>query len=301
MLDTKSTWDRLVERLAPSRELRDRILGNRFYQGMSSGFVGSQEYMAMEALYDFYSSGEYDCLVVDTPPSRDALDLLEAPQRMTDVAGARVLTWLAAPSRVGWRALNVAATPFVRMADRLLGGEVLAEIAAFVGDMQALYAGLRERGATTYRLLRAPLTGFVVVTTPEPRPFAEAAFFCTRLREYSMPLRAVVVNRVLPAQLRHPGAAAAARAVVEERDLAVWLGSLVGERPAGDVIRRVGEAWVLLHQLADQQQTQIAQLGRLGRVPVVQLPAAEREVADLAALARLAGQLRGHGEPRGGE
>jgi anion-transporting ArsA/GET3 family ATPase len=288
MLDMKSTWDRLVERLAPTRQIRDRILANRFYQGISTTFVGSQAYMAMEALYEFHVSGEYDCIVVDTPPSRDALDILEAPQRMTDMVGARVLAWLSGPSRVGWRAVNFAAAPFVRMADRLLGGEVLAELAAFVGDMQQLYAGMRERGAAVHRLLRAPQTGFIVVTTPEPQPFAEAETLCARLRDQAMPLRAVVVNRVLPDVLRHEGAAAAARAVLDDPAVASWFAGTLGDHTGTEAARRIAEGYLLLHQVAERHARQVGQLGRLGRVPVHRLPVVDREVADLATLTALA-------------
>src|SRR5258708_18018103 len=101
MLDMKSTWDRMVERYAPNPQAAQRILRNRFYQGISDAFVGSHEYMAMEALYELHSEGEYDCVVVDTPPSRSAIDFLEAPNRLSDFVGGRLLSWLAPPSRIG--------------------------------------------------------------------------------------------------------------------------------------------------------------------------------------------------------
>ena len=218
MLDMKSTWDRLVERLAPDRQSVERIFRNPFYQGISEAFVGSHEYMAMEALHQLYTAHEYDVLIIDTPPSRNALDFLEAPTRLGDFVGARLLSWLAGPTRVGFRAMGFAATPFMRMADRLLGSEMLADLAVFVRDLQGLYGGVQQQAREVYRLLRAPGTAFVVVTTLEPAPFAEAEFFCSKLHEFSMPLRALVVNRVLPDSLREREAIAAATAPRSRRE-----------------------------------------------------------------------------------
>ena len=121
MLDMKSAWDLMVERHSPTRESAERILANRFYQGISNAFVGSQDWMAMETLYELHAGREYDTVVIDTPPSRNALDFLEAPNRLSDFVGARLLSWLAGPSRLGWRAINVAAAPFARMAGDMPG------------------------------------------------------------------------------------------------------------------------------------------------------------------------------------
>ena len=174
MLDQKSVWDRMVERYSPSRQVARRILQNRFYQGISDAFAGSHEYAAMEALYELHEEGEYDCLIVDTPPSRSALDFLEAPERMADFVGARLLSWLAPPSRLGFHAMNLAAAPLLHIADRLLGSEMLGELGDFVSDLQTLYGGVQQRARAVGRLLRSRRVGFVVVTTLEPPAFAEA-------------------------------------------------------------------------------------------------------------------------------
>lgn len=287
MLDMKSAWDLMVERYSPSRESAERILANRFYQGISNAFVGSQDWMAMETLYELHAGGEYDTVVIDTPPSRNALDFLEAPNRLSDFVGARLLSWLAGPSRLGLRALNVAAAPFARMADRLIGSEVLAELAVFVREIQGLYGGVQERAREVYRLLRSPQTGFVVVTTLEPEPFAEAEFFCARLRDYRMPLRAVAVNRVLPDVLTDASGVAAATALAEDREIASWLSEELGTQVRPDTARRLGEAHLVLARLAERQAKQVDRLGHLGRVPVVRLPLAEREVVDIEGLAQL--------------
>lgn len=296
MLDMKSAWDRMVERYAPDRESAQRILANRFYQQISSAFIGSQDWMAMETLYELHAAGDYDTLIIDTPPSRNALDFLEAPNRLSDFVGARLLSWLAGPSRLGWRALNVAATPFARMADRLIGSDVLAELAVFVREIQGLYGGVRERAAEVYRLLRSRETGFVVVTTLEPEPFAEAEFFCARLRDYGMPLGAVAVNRVLPPALTDRGGVAAATTLVEDRAVPAWMAGELDEPVRPEVPRRLGDAHLTLHRLAERQERQLSRLGSLGRVPVVRLPLAEREVVDVDGLAQLARWLRDGGD-----
>lgn len=288
MLDAKSEWDRLVERHARSPQVRDRILANRFYQGISTAFAGSQEYVALEAVYDLHASGRYGCIVVDTPPSRSALDFLEAPDRLTDFVSARLLAWLAGPSRIGLRAMGFAATPFLRMADRLLGGEVLEELGAFVRDVEGLYEGVRPRAAAMYDLLRSPKTAFTIVTTLDPQPFAEAEFFCAKLREYSIPLRAVVVNRVLPDSLLEPGAVAAATTLAGDPGVAAWMSAELDEPVPPPVPRRLGQAFLALHALAARQVAQVGRLGGLGRVPVVRLPLADREISDLESLGQLA-------------
>ena len=295
MLDMKSTWDRMIERYAPNRESAQRILANPFYKGISTTFVGSQDYMAMEELYELHSGDDFDCIVVDTPPSRNALDFLEAPTRITDFVGGRLLSWLARPSQFGWRALNIAATPFLRIADRLLGGDVLEELAMFVREVQGLYGGVQRRAAEVYRLMRSPQTGFVVVTTLEPQPFAEAEFFTDKLREYSMPLRAVVVNRVLPDWLLDPDATAAATAMVDDPGMAAWMRQVTGAAVPADVPRRLGEAFLDLHTMAERSASQVARLSRLGRVPVARLPLADHDVHDIAGLAEMAAHLRGRG------
>jgi anion-transporting ArsA/GET3 family ATPase len=294
MLDTKFAWDRLVERHAPSRRSAERILANPFYASISDAFVGGNEYMAMESVYELHESREYDLVVVDTPPSRNALDFLEAPRRMSDFVGGRLLSWLARPSRAGWRAVNLAATPFVRMADRLLGSEVLAELAEFVRELQGLYSGVQAQAREVDKLMRSPAAAFVVVTTLEPQPFAEAEFFSSKLREYGMPLRGLVVNRTLPAALVDAAAATAAEGMVErDRARATALSEAVGERVAPETVRRLGEAWLTLHRLAVVNERQVARLRGFEALPVARIALADREVVDLEGLSQLIGGLRG--------
>jgi anion-transporting ArsA/GET3 family ATPase len=292
MLDMKSTFDQMVTRMAPTRRDAQRILDNRFYKGISDSFVGSHEYMAMEALYELHTAGEYDTVIIDTPPSRNALDFLEAPNRLTDFVGAKMLGWLSSgPSRFGMRAVNVAAAPFLRIADRLVGADVLKEVAEFVTDLQKIYGGVQQRARDVYTLLRSPRVGFVVVTTLEPAPFGEAEYFCARLREYRMPLRGVVVNRVLPDSLRDPASLATARTLADDDRFPGWLSQKVGHRVQPNALHAIGERWLQLHGIAERDARQLGRLERLGDVEARRVPLFSEDVSELEGLARIAALL----------
>jgi anion-transporting ArsA/GET3 family ATPase len=290
MLDQKSVWDRMVERHAPTRQVARRILNNRFYQGISDAFVGSHEYAAMEALYELHEASEYDCLVVDTPPSRSALDFLEAPERLSDFVGARLLSWLARPSRLGFHAMNLAATPLLHIADRLLGSELLGELGDFVADLQTLYGGVQQRARAVSRLLRSSRVGFVVVTTLEPAAFAEAEHFVAKLEELSMPLRAVVVNRVLPGFLTDEAAIRAAEVLADHRG-ALALGRALDVAVDPVAAASLGRSHRLLAELAQREARQLTRLARLVDVPAVQVPLITGPVSDLEGLVRVAAAL----------
>jgi anion-transporting ArsA/GET3 family ATPase len=289
MLDMKQAWDRMIERYSPDRATAQRILRNPLYQRITDSFVGSHEYAAIESLYEIHDAHEYDCIVIDTPPSRSALDFLEAPGRLTDYVGSRLLSLLSgSPSRFGFRAMNFAAAPFLKLADRLLGAEVLEEVSEFVQQLQLLYGGVQARARAVNKLLRSRQTGFVVVTTLEHAPFAEAEFFCTKLREFEMPLRAMVVNRVLPDAFRDAGAVAAATTLVEDPKIAGWLTGELQTRVTADTARFVGETYLRRNTLAQRESRQLTRLHRLGDVPVVRVPLFSEEVSELDGLVRIA-------------
>jgi anion-transporting ArsA/GET3 family ATPase len=291
MLDQKSVFDRMVERYAPNRHVAARILDNRFYQGISDAFVGSHEYAALEALYELQEEGEYDCLVVDTPPSRSALDFLEAPERISDFVGARLLSWLAHPSRVGFRAMNFAAAPLLHIADRLLGGEALGELGDFVGDLQTLYEGVQRRARAVGRLLRSPRVGFVIVTTLEPAAFAEAEHFAAKLHELSMPLRAVVVNRVLPDFLAGEAAIGAADVLADGHRGAEALSRAIGAPVDPAAAVALGRTYRLFFELAQREARQLARLNRIGEVASAQVPMITAPVSALEGLVQVAAAL----------
>ncbi|MCX8073478.1 MAG: AAA family ATPase [Candidatus Binatia bacterium] len=200
MLDQKGAWDRLVERHAPSPEIRDRILRNRFYQTLSQSFAGSQEYMAIEQLRVLHESGRYDLIVVDTPPTRHALDFLEAPQRLADFLDRSIIRWFVKPYfSASWatvRVFNRTVGFLFRRLEEATGVSALAEVSEFFTAMAGLFENFEPRVRQVYELLRAPETGFLLVVSPEEQVLQEAEFFLAQIGRLGVHLRGIVVNRV---------------------------------------------------------------------------------------------------------
>ncbi|MFF0004525.1 ArsA family ATPase [Streptomyces tibetensis] len=199
MLDMKRTFDEIVEAHADP-ERAAAILGNPFYQSLSAGFAGTQEYMAMEKLGQLRSRDEWDLIVVDTPPSRSALDFLDAPKRLGSFLDGRLIRLLTAPAKLGGRAgmkfLNVGMSMMTGTLGKLLGGQLLKDVQTFVSAMDTTFGGFRTRADATYKLLQAPGTAFLVVAAPERDALREAAYFVERLAAEDMPLAGLVLNRV---------------------------------------------------------------------------------------------------------
>jgi anion-transporting ArsA/GET3 family ATPase len=199
MLDQKGAWDEWVERHAPSAEGRERILNNHFYQHLSQSFAGSHEYMAVEQLCELHASRRYDLIVVDTPPTRHALDFLEAPQRLADFLDKQVIKWFVRPYlSAGWGTLqlmNRTVGFLFRRLEEATGISALVEVSEFFASMSGLFEAFQPRVKRVYELLRSRDTFFVLVATPEEQVLTEAEYFCRTVRELAMPLRAVVFNR----------------------------------------------------------------------------------------------------------
>ncbi|MCS0601150.1 ArsA family ATPase [Streptomyces sp. LP11] len=199
MLDMKRTFDEVVEAHA-DRERAAAILANPFYQSLSAGFAGTQEYMAMEKLGQLRAREEWDLIVVDTPPSRSALDFLDAPKRLGSFLDGRLIRLLTAPAKLGGRAgmafLNVGMSMMTGTLGKLLGGQLLKDVQTFVAAMDTTFGGFRTRADATYKLLQAPGTAFLVVAAPERDALREAAYFVERLAAEKMPLVGLVLNRV---------------------------------------------------------------------------------------------------------
>ena len=199
MLDMKRTFDEIVEAHAEPGKAQT-ILANPFYVALSSSFAGTQEYMAMEKLGQLKASGTWDLVIVDTPPTRSALDFLDAPERMTTLLDGRMVRILMAPAKASGRAYLKVVTAgfglFTSAITRIIGASVLQDLSQFVAAFETLFGGFRERAQTTYDLLKAPGTMFVVVATPERDALREAAYFVERLRAEQMPLAGLVINRV---------------------------------------------------------------------------------------------------------
>jgi anion-transporting ArsA/GET3 family ATPase len=201
MLDMKRTFDDIVvSHSTPERA--EQILANPFYQTLSSSFSGTQEYMAMEKLGQLRASDTWDLIIVDTPPSRSALDFLDAPNRMSRFLDGTMIRLLTAPARAGGRAgfkfASAGFMIFTRIISKVLGGQLLRDISAFVSALDTMFGGFRERATATYELLRRPGTWFVVVATPEPDALREASYFVDRLSSEGMPLAGLVLNRTHP-------------------------------------------------------------------------------------------------------
>ncbi|OII62698.1 anion-transporting ATPase [Streptomyces sp. CC53] len=199
MLDMKRTFDEIVEAHADPERAR-AILANPFYQSLSAGFAGTQEYMAMEKLGQLRAGDAWDLIIVDTPPSRSALDFLDAPKRLGSFLDGRLIKVLMAPAKVGGRAgmkfLNVGMSMMTGTLGKLLGGQFLRDVQTFVTAMDTMFGGFRTRADATYRLLQAPGTAFLVVAAPEQDALREAAYFVERLAAERMPLAGLVLNRV---------------------------------------------------------------------------------------------------------
>ncbi|MGW0841058.1 ArsA family ATPase [Streptomyces sp. NPDC002787] len=237
MLDMKRTFDEIVEAHAdPDRA--SAILNNPFYQSLSAGFAGTQEYMAMEKLGQLRARDEWDLIVVDTPPSRSALDFLDAPKRLGSFLDGKLIRVLLAPAKVGGRAgmkfLNVGMSMMTGALGKLLGGQLLKDVQTFVAAMDSMFGGFRTRADATYKLLQAPGTAFLVVAAPERDALREAAYFVERLAAEDMPLAGLVLNRVHgsgAAQLSAERALAAAENLDEPRIVDQMDGKAVRNSP----------------------------------------------------------------------
>jgi len=291
MLDMKRTFDEVVEQhAAPDKAAQ--ILANPFYQAVSSSFAGTQEYMAMEKLGQLRAeadrTGRWDLVVVDTPPSRSALDFLDAPKRLGSFLDGRFIRLLTAPAKAGGRAgfkvFSVGVQVVTSTMSRLLGGQLLQDVQTFVAALDTMFGGFRERADQTYALLKAAETAFVVVATPERDALREASYFAGRLDEEGMPLAGLVVNRV---QRVAAPSLSASRALAAAEQLA----------DTGDgVTRATTEGLLRLHatlaDTADRQQRQVARFtaGHPG-IPLVEVPAAAQDIHDLEGLREVATAL----------
>jgi anion-transporting ArsA/GET3 family ATPase len=199
MLDPKHTFDELVEQLAPDERTRDELLANRIYQQLSSAVAGSQEFTAVAKLYELHRSGRFDVLVLDTPPSRNALDFLDAPDRLTAFFEGRALRLLLTPTGLAAKVMGRGTSVLFGALKRLTGVDLLRDLSLFFRALGGLFDGFRERAEGVKALLADPTTTFLVVSSPEREPVEEAIFFAGKLAEAGMPFGGLIVNRVTPA------------------------------------------------------------------------------------------------------
>ena len=290
MLDTRTTFDALVNRYASGPEQAERILENRFYRNIAGALSGTQEYMAMEKLYELHEEGGHDVIVVDTPPTRHALDFLDAPARLTRLLDNRIFRFLMVPARTGLRVAGVAVQAFFRAVGKVVGSEAIEDIVAFFRAFEGMEQGFRERATSVTALLADPATGFVLVTSPRHDAVEEARFFAERLRASQLAVAGLVVNRVHPHfgegldldVLRERAAQLAARADDE-----------IGNTRA--VAARLAARYENLVDYTSLARTERQQLDdaarRIGAAAVAFVPSLPHDVVDFAALDAVATHL----------
>jgi len=287
-LDPKRTFDELIEKLAPDDATREQILANRVYRELSDAIAGSQEFTAVAKLYDLAREGYWDLLVLDTPPSRNALDFLDAPDRLAAFFEGRALQALLRGGGAGLRLIGRGTGLVLGLLKRVTGAELLSDLSDFFRLLGGLLGGFRERAAQVEELLRADGTTFLLVTSPEREPIEEAIYFRRRLRAAGMALGGAIVNRV---HADEPGTDGALE------DLPALLEAEAGLSPA--LADRVAAAFADEHALARRDAANVAQLReRLGAgVPLLQVPLLDGDVHDVGGLVRLGAELFAH---RGG-
>jgi anion-transporting ArsA/GET3 family ATPase len=277
MLDPKGTFDELVRRYADTPEQADGILANRLYRNLSGALSGTQEYMAMEKLYELAESGDFDLVVVDTPPTRNALDFLDAPRRLTRFLGHRLFQVLLMPTRAYLRAVSVATQALLRTISKVAGAEIVQDAVTFFQAFEGMEEGFRTRADHMRRLLARRTTAFVLVTSPRADSVAEAGWFADKLNESGLAVEGLVVNRVRPSF-----------GDVDE---------LPAAPPGSDLA-------VLVANLRDQQQVHRREQATLERIvtevapsPVVHVPLLDVDVHDVDGLSEIANCIFGPSAP----
>jgi anion-transporting ArsA/GET3 family ATPase len=269
MLDPKATFDEVVRKHAPDEETRDRILSNRIYQQLSNALAGSQEYMAMEKLFEIWAEDRYDLLVLDTPPSRNALDFLEAPKRLTQFIEGRALRVFMAPTGLAAKVAGRGTSMVFSVLKRITGVDLLQDLAEFFQAFSGMVGGFRERARRVNELLADPQSMFLVVCGPQGDPIEEAVYFHRKLVEAKLPFGGVIVNKVHYANGATTG------------ELASELAELVDD----DLAARVAANFDDYRALAERDRRNIEHLAKEMRTrAVIQVPYLDFDVHDLAGL-----------------
>jgi anion-transporting ArsA/GET3 family ATPase len=272
MLDTKGTFDDLVARYARSEAQAEAIRVNRIYRDLTSMLSGTQEYMAMEKLHELTESGQFDVVVVDTPPTRNALDLLDAPRRLTRFLDHRLFRALLAPTRASLRVVSVATRALLRTIGRVAGAEIVQDAVDFFQAFEGMEEGFSSRAAAVRELLADPATAYVLVTSPRPDSIEEAAYFARRLEETGVEPSALVVNRV------HP------------RFAPVEVAAPAGGGPLADLLANHAR----LVETAAEEEAALGQVvDQLAGCPTARVVLLDSDVHDLDGLGALADQLFG--------
>ncbi len=282
MLDTKGTFDDLVHRYANSGEQAESIQTNRLYKNLAGALSGTQEYMAMEKLYELTEDGGYDLVVVDTPPTRNALDLLDAPRRLTSFLENRLFRALLMPTRAYFKAVAVATQALLRTISKVAGAEIVQDAITFFQAFQGMEEGFRTRASSVRTLLADEATAYVIVTSPRPDAVEEARFFTGKLRETGVVPSALIVNRVHPHFVDGVDSS--------EGDLTTR--SL--ELPKDDELRAIIDNLEALEAVATREEAAYSELvHQVAPAPVGRVPLLDTDVHDLTGLGTVADHLFG--------
>jgi anion-transporting ArsA/GET3 family ATPase len=292
MLDTKSTFDHLVVKYAADDEQAQRILANTFYRNVSTALSGTQEYMAMEKLYELHEEGGYDLILVDTPPTRHALDFLDAPRRLNRLLDNRIFRLLMLPTRAYFKAVGAGVQAFLRTVSKVVGTEVINDVVAFFRAFEGMEEGFRDRATQVVALLADPSSSFLLVTSPRRDAVEEATFFAERLAESDIPVEGLVVNRVHPGfgEERVEGLRARAETLTrKQKEMPAIEGD--GADPAGRLATLYGNL-ADFRQVAERERYHVAGVkARAGRAAVAYVPFLPRDVYDFEALGEVGRHL----------
>ena len=284
MLDAKATFDEVVRRNAPDEESRDRVLNNRIYNQISNALAGSQEYMAMEKLYELYEEGRFDLLVLDTPPSRNALDFLEAPRRLTQFIEGRSLRVFMKPSGIAARVAGRGASVALSVMKRLLGFDLLDELSEFFTAFSGMVDGFQERARKVSELLADPDTCFLVVCGPQGEPISEAVYFHGKLMEADLPFGGVIVNKVNVLAGGDDGAPGPGDTEAERHLRQELAAGLDDDRLAAKIADNLSD----YRALAERDDSNIRGLAdAMETACIIRVPYLDEDVHDLAGLAQI--------------
>ncbi len=287
MLDTRTTFDAIVGRYSATPEQAEAITGNRFYRNISGALSGTQEYMAAEKLYELHHDPRFDLVVVDTPPTRNALDFLDAPARLTGFLDHRVYRALTMPSKLGLKVLGTATQLVLRPIAKVIGGEVVTDVMGFFQAFDGMEAGFRDRAQTVIGLLRDPKTLYVLVASPRRDALAEAGFFAGKLTDAGLAVSAVVVNRLHP-QFGTEDAVGGSSAR-SGRGSGSKTTQIHDQKPA---ISQAQANLAELRQVATLERAALAPLfAQVGTACRAEVPLLAGDVHDLAGLAEIEGHL----------
>ncbi len=287
MLDTKSTFDDLVLKYASDTDQGERILENRFYRNISSALSGTQEYMATEKLHELHEEGAWDLIVVDTPPTRHALDFIEAPARLTRLLDNRLFRLVMAPTRASFKVANLALITFFRTVAKVIGSEVVEDLVAFFQAFEGMEDGFRQRARKVTELLADRRTAFVLITSPGRDAISEAGFFSRRLRQGGLEVDGLVVNRI------HPAFGDETPEDLRARSVALSEGAAESRESPAQLAELYGNL-ADFSELASRERRHLAGLEEVvGDIPIVRVPLLPTEVCDFSGLLAVGRHLVG--------